>query len=158
MSPEESIRNNEREQSLQKYINYKFTDPTIITRALTWRSYAEEHKMPNKCHMNGLATLGDSIINLLVIQSIIKSGEIDKGKITSSKITRVKNSRLKKIAEKHDLQHFIYWDDGAINQKIWENSNKVLATCIESIIGAVFLDSERLEIADKIFQFFELVK
>jgi len=96
--------------SVSDITGYSFRDPQILKRALTRKAYCQEQDLPEGMHMDALATLGDAVIELHILSVLVREGGCDKGEINGEK-----------------------------RNHIW-TSGRVLAECIEALIGAVFLD------------------
>lgn len=124
---------------LEERIGYVFTDRTLLLRALTRLAYALETGLPPAAHMDALATLGDAVINVVVVEAVIAGGAHDKGAITNRKMNLVNMSRLRALAEGIDLAGYVRWGKGEASQRVW-TSGRVLAECLEALIGAVYLD------------------
>jgi len=126
---------------LESALHYQFTRKDLLIRALTRYAYTEEHSPDTDAHMDALATLGDAVIDLIVIESVIKSGEIEKGVITTRKMDLVNMSALRDIGKALDLEKYVFWGKGEVIQHVW-TSGRVLAECVEAILGAVYLDCD----------------
>ncbi|WP_292519309.1 ribonuclease III domain-containing protein [Methanoculleus sp.] len=124
---------------LEERIGYVFTDRTLLLRALTRLAYTLETGLPPAAHMDALATLGDAVINVVVVEAVIADGAHDKGAITNRKMNLVNMSRLRALAEDLDLADHVRWGKGEAAQRVW-TSGRVLAECLEALIGAVYLD------------------
>lgn len=124
---------------LEERIGYAFTDRTLLLRALTRLAYALETGLPPAAHMDALATLGDAVINVVVVEAVVAGGAHDKGAITNRKMNLVNMSRLRALAEGIDLAGYVRWGKGEAAQRVW-TSGRVLAECLEALIGAVYLD------------------
>ena len=124
---------------LEEAIGYRFSDPSLLIRALTRSAYAREEGLPEGQHMDAFAVLGDAAIELAVIEGIIACGEFDKGVITNKKVNAVNMLRLRMAAESLDLASYVRWGKGERRQEIW-TSGRVLAECYEALIGALYLD------------------
>ncbi|HQD25159.1 MAG TPA: ribonuclease III domain-containing protein [Methanoculleus thermophilus] len=124
---------------LEERIGYAFTDRTLLLRALTRLAYALETGLPPAAHMDALATLGDAVINVVVVEAVVADGAHDKGAITNRKMNLVNMSRLRALAEDLDLADHVRWGKGEAAQRVW-TSGRVLAECLEALIGAVYLD------------------
>jgi len=124
---------------LEEEIGYAFTDRTLLLRALTRLAYALETGLPPAAHMDALATLGDAVINVVVVEAVVAGGAHDKGAITNRKMNLVNMSRLRALAEGIDLAGYVRWGKGEASQRVW-TSGRVLAECLEALIGAVYLD------------------
>ena len=124
---------------LEQRIRYRFFDRAHPRRALTRLAYAREQQLGDDQDMDALATLGDAVIDLLVIDDLLQTGVTRKGEITVQKVRRVNMSVLRTIAESIDLAPLVLWGKGEEVQEVWL-SGRVLAECCEAVIGAVFLD------------------
>jgi len=129
-------------QELQDIINYTFKDRELLIRALTTAAYANEHEIPEEKTMDSLATLGDAVIDVIVIQSLIDTGEITSKDLTEEKVKHVKNSALPELASGINLIEFVRWGEGQKKEEHW-NSDHLMSNCLESLIAAVYLDSGR---------------
>jgi ribonuclease-3 len=125
--------------SLEAAMGYSFSDPRLLVRALTRLANAKERGLADGAHMDALATLGDAVIDVVVIQSLLAAGEHDKGIITNRKTNCVNMSVLRRLAEQISVQDYVYWGKGEEAQAVW-TSGRVLAECMEALIGAVYLD------------------
>jgi ribonuclease-3 len=124
---------------LEVRIGYSFRNPAYLQRALTRLAHAKEQSLPADAHMDALAVLGDAVVEVVVIRSLICAGEHDKGIITNRKVNLVNMSVLRRLAESVSLTDYVFWGKGENEQHIW-TSGRVLAECIEAVIGAVYLD------------------
>ena len=80
-------------------IGYTFTNPQYLSHALRRTAFAREQNISLDETMDYLAVLGDAVIEIVTIQSIIDSGVTDKGEITRQKTAKVNMSVLRKLAE-----------------------------------------------------------
>jgi ribonuclease III len=129
----------DREESLEARIGHPFANPALLQRALTRLAYAREQGLSDTDHMDALAVLGDAVIELAVIEDLVLRGESDKGAITNKKTNRVNMLQLRMLAESLQIHRHVLWGKGEEAQHIW-TSGRVLAECIEAVIGAVYLD------------------
>ena len=120
-------------------IGYTFRDSSLPLRALTRLAYTLEAGLPADAHMDALATLGDAVINVAVVEAVVAEGAHDKGAITNRKMNLVNMTRLRALAEDLDLADYVRWGKGEAAQRVW-TSGRVLAECLEALIGAVYLD------------------
>ncbi|MDD3856552.1 MAG: ribonuclease III domain-containing protein [Methanoculleus sp.] len=124
---------------IEEQIGYAFRDRSLLGRALTRLAYTLEAGLPSGAHMDALATLGDAVINVVVVAAAVTGGAHDKGAITNRKMNLVNMSRLRALAEDLDLADYVRWGKGEAAQRVW-TSGRVLAECLEALIGAVYLD------------------
>lgn len=127
-------------KNLEKRIGYNFRDERLLHRALTRRSFAMEHDLPGNQHMDALATLGDAVIDVLILSRMIEKGGFDKGILSTEKMDTVNMTRLRQHAEQLRLEEFVRWGKGEASNHVW-TSGRVLAECLESLIGAIYLDA-----------------
>lgn len=120
-------------------IGYLFRDRSLLERALTRLAYTLEAGLPADAHMDALATLGDAVINVVVVEAVVAGGAHDKGAITNRKVNLVNMTRLRGLAENLALEEYVRWGKGEAAQGVW-TSGRVLAECMEALIGAVYLD------------------
>jgi ribonuclease-3 len=124
---------------LEERIGYVFSDPSLLARALTRLAYGNEQRMPEGMHMDALATLGDAVISLVVLDRLIREGAFDKGSISLCRADSVNMTRLRTLGEEIGLEAYVAWGKGERAQHVW-TSGRVLAECFEAVIGAVYLD------------------
>jgi len=125
---------------LEETIGYTFRDRDLLRRALTRRARAQEEDCPDSGrHMDALATLGDAVIDTVVLESLYISGISGKGDISVAKMDMVNMSSLRRLAESIGLADHVLWGKGEQQQHVW-TSGRVLAECMEALCGAVYLD------------------
>jgi len=147
---------------LQKdIIGYHFAHPEILRHARTRRQFYQGKE--EKETLEPLATLGDAVLDLIVINRLYKAGERDEGRLSQDKEKEVKKMKTCAIAKRLDYNNYIRWGKGERKDKIWNIGVDNFDTCIEALIGAVFLDAQKsrkngLKYAEKMLErlhFFE---
>ena len=120
---------------LQKKIRYEFKNIDLLTLALS-------HKSSNNTDNNErLEFLGDSILNSVISQYLfLKFPLVKEGQLTRMRSYMVKGETLTKKANQINLIDHINLSKGTSNLSK-ERKSSILEGSIESIIGAVFLDS-----------------
>jgi len=124
---------------IEARIGYTFKNRALLERALTRLAYTLEAGLPPDTHMDALATLGDAVINVAVVEAVVAGGVHDKRAITNRKMNLVNMTRLRGLAEGLDLADYVCWGKGEAAQAVW-TSGRVLAECLEALVGAVYLD------------------
>jgi ribonuclease-3 len=124
---------------LEERIGYRFASPGHLRRALIRLAYAREQEIADDETMDAYATLGDAVIDVVVLEALVRGGGHDKGVITNRKTDLVNMSSLRRLAEALELQEFVRWGKGERAQHVW-TSGRVLAECMEALVGAVYLD------------------
>jgi ribonuclease III len=123
---------------LEEVIGYSFISSDILVRGLSRKAYCQEQGQDSP-HMDALATLGDAVIELQILTRLVEVGGSDKGEISVKKMDLVNMSILRKAGESIHLHEYINWGIGEKRMHIW-SSGRVLAECIEALVGAVYLD------------------
>lgn len=131
---------------VEEKIGYTFSDRSLLERALTRLAYTLEAGLPSQTHMDALATLGDAVINVVVVEAEVAEGAHDKGIISNRKMNLVNMTRLRGLAEDLNLEEYVRWGKGEATQAVW-TSGRVLAECMEALMGAVYLDGGMLAAA-----------
>ena len=130
-----------RAETVQGLLDQFGIEPTndgFVEQALTMRSYINEHPSIES-HNQPLATLGDAVILLLVMNELFKGGKRDSGVMTKKAESYVKGTALTEAARKRSLEKLVIWGNGDINKQIW-NEGRILGECLEALFGAVFLE------------------
>jgi ribonuclease III len=132
-------------EELQKFIGYEFEDLEILEEARTRKAYGNENPSRTKECMDPLATLGDAILDAIVVLKLYEEGERRKGKLTENKIHNIKRKKTRAFAENNKLGKYIRWGKGEGQDEIWNKGDHALDTVTEALIGAVFLDAQKQE-------------
>jgi len=134
---------NKGSHDLQVLIKYYFANQEILEKALTRRAYLSDSQLPLDENMDPLATLGDAVLDVIVIQRIYERGENKKGKITESKISQTRGEKTQAFAKKHELKEYVQWGKGEDKIEVSTKGAKALDTLTEALIGAVYLDAQK---------------
>ena len=136
-------------RGLQKKLRYEFNKKELLELALV-------HKSSNNSSNNErLEFLGDTILNSVISQYLFEKFPHEKeGLLTRMRSHLVKGEALTNKANEIGLIDFIRLSKGTAN--LSENrKHSILEGSIESIIGAVFLDSSWSGAHDLILHLFE---
>jgi len=123
----------EKIRKFQEFINYKFKNEDYLVQSLTTPRLANE---TGEISYEYLEILGDAVIKLIFILKLYQRGIQDPGEITKIKASLESDNTLKKVANKINLQNFIFKSG---NQQI--KGTRILADVYEALCGAVFQDS-----------------
>jgi len=134
---------NKDPNELQSLIKYYFANPEILEKALTRRAYLSDLQLSLDENMDPLATLGDAVLDVIVVQQLYEQGENKKGKITESKINQTRGEKTQAFAKKHDLKEYVQWGKGEDKIEVSTKGAKALDTVTEALIGAVYLDAQK---------------
>ena len=117
----------------QKKIKIKFTNESLLIRALT-------HKSANQIYNNEkLEFLGDRVIGLIISKRLLSMYPDEReGLIDKKFATLVNRSTCAKIANKLNLKKYI--KTGSSFKNLKSSDEKILSDTCEAIIGAIYLD------------------
>ena len=118
---------------LQDRLGYRFADPTLLTRALTHRSFGADHN-------ERLEFLGDAALNLAVSRLLFDRFDVsDEGDLTRVRAHLVREDSLHKAALVLRLNEVLHLSEGEARGGGAQRPS-ILADAMEAVIGAVFLD------------------
>jgi len=137
-------------ETIEQTIGYEFIDKQLISQAFTRSSYHYEH--PEDQDNELLEFIGDSVLSLIIVNVLIDkySGHDgsglyacrDEGDFSMLKSALVNKQFLAKQMSKHCLQDYLRMSIGDERQGV-SNGKSVLEDLFESIVGAVYLDTNR---------------
>ncbi|HVP95385.1 MAG TPA: ribonuclease III domain-containing protein [Methanoregulaceae archaeon] len=127
--------------TLEEKLGYRFSDSSLLARALTRKAHANEQRQRNvPCEDQEVyCTLGDAVLKTVLIDLLIQSGASTPDIVTQRKKELEREENLASIGKKLDIGSSIRLGKGEIRQNAGEQPY-VLAETMEAIIGAIFLD------------------
>jgi ribonuclease-3 len=121
-------------QELQRRLQHAFSDPSLLARALTHRSFSIDH-------YERLEFLGDSVLNLAVSDLLYtRLGTLPEGDLSRVRANLVKQETLHQLAVGLGLPDVIKLGEGEFRSG-GQKRPSILADALEAIIGAVYLDA-----------------
>jgi ribonuclease-3 len=130
----------EKLESLYETLGYQFKQENLIVTALTHSSFANEAK-GNVRFNERLEFLGDSVLGLTISDYLYRTyPELPEGALTKLRAGVVSEVSLAQIARQLDLGNYLRLGKG---EEITGGRDRasVLADAMESVIGAMYLDS-----------------
>ena len=128
----------------EKEIGYIFRDKNLLKKALTHTSYAYENKVES---YERLEYLGDSILEFISSKYLYTNyKKLSEGEMTKVRAYSLCEDSLYTVALKHNFSDFLYL--GKSEQASHGTRKAILADTVESVIAAIYLDSN-LENAEK---------
>lgn len=125
--------------SLEKRLGYKFKDITLLARALTHKSYANEIKTPIE-HNEKLEFLGDAVLDLVVGEFLFEKYPLDtEGGLSKKRASIVNEEMLFELARDMELNKILQLGKGEA-QTGGALKPRLLASSLEAVVGAVYLD------------------
>ncbi len=148
MTSNPSKRDAENASSLNERLGLSFSSLSLLTRALTHRSYANEH--PGGVEDNErLEFLGDAVLDFIVGEwAFNRFPEMKEGNLTRIRSSLVKNEQLAKIARRLQLGPALRLGRGEKSSG-GHLRDSLLGSVFEALIGALYVDSG----IDKVKQF-----
>lgn len=127
-------------RDIQDIISYHFRDPSILSEALTHRSYAKSSSDDDGPTFERLEFLGDSILGMIVAEDLYKMfpGKPE-GKLTKLKAALVNEQTLSTIAREMGLGDHILLsaEEAAAGGR---DRPSITSDCFEAVIAAIYLD------------------
>jgi ribonuclease-3 len=121
-------------QALQQALGHTFSNPRLLERALTHRSFSADHN-------ERLEFLGDSVLNLAVSGLLYEQlTQLPEGDLSRIRANLVKQDTLFQIAMRLGLPALLRLGDGE-RRSGGQKRPSILADALEAVIGAVFLDA-----------------
>lgn len=125
---------------LEKKLKIVFKNSLLLKRALTHRSYLNEHPGEKLASNERLEFLGDAVLEFLVSQFIYQQfPHYPEGKLTNLRSKLVCDRSLAKIAKRLEIGEHLLLSRGEEESGGRENLS-LLANAFEALIGAIFLD------------------
>jgi len=118
---------------LEKKLKLKFYDPKILIKSLT-------HKSHDSLNNNEkIEFLGDRVLGLVIAKKLLEIYPDEREGILDKKFASLVNKRkCLEIAKKIELQKYILVFNPKNKKIVIED--KVIADCLEALIGAIYLD------------------
>src|SRR5690606_31367682 len=111
-----------------------FSDPSLLQRALTHRSFSADHN-------ERLEFLGDSVLSLAVSSLLFRRmRDLPEGELSRVRALLVKQDSLHQIAVRLQLPPVLRLGEGEAKSG-GKLRPSILADALEAIIGAVYLDA-----------------
>ena len=120
--------------ALQARLQHRFSQPQLLARALTHRSFSSEHN-------ERLEFLGDSVLNLAVAALLYQRlGDLPEGDLSRVRANLVKQDTLHQLAVNLGLPEVLRLGEGELRSG-GSKRPSILADALEAVIGAVHLDA-----------------
>lgn len=119
--------------ALQQRLQYTFADLSLLTQAITHRSFSADHN-------ERLEFLGDSVLGLCVADLLYKRlSALPEGDLSRVRAGLVRQEALHPLAVKLGLPDVIRLGEGELRSG-GQKRPSILADALEAVIGAVYLD------------------
>ena len=119
--------------NLEKKLKLKFTDPKILIKSLTHKSH------DSKDNNEKIEFLGDRVLGLIIAKKLLEIYPEEREGILDKKFASLVNKKkCLEIAKKIELEKYILIFNPKNKNLIIED--KVVADCLEALIGGIYLD------------------
>ena len=119
--------------NLEKKLKLKFTDQKVFIKSLTHKSYDSENNNEK------IEFLGDRVLGLIIAKKLLEIYPEEKEGILDKKFASLVNKKkCLEIAKKIELEKYILVSNPKNKKIVIED--KVIADCLEALIGAIYLD------------------
>jgi ribonuclease III len=120
--------------ALQDRLQHQFSNPALLGRALTHRSFSADHN-------ERLEFLGDAVLNLAVADLLYdRLSELPEGDLSRIRANLVKQETLHQLATELGLPEVIRLGEGEVRSG-GSKRPSILGDALEAVIGAVYLDA-----------------
>ena len=125
---------------LEKKLDYRFQDQSLLRTALTHSSYANENRASGAVCNERLEFLGDSVLGLLVATRLYKQcSEMPEGDMTRLRADLVCEQSLAVVAEELELGKYLRLGRGEEHTG-GRTRRSILADAVEAVLAAIYLD------------------
>ena len=120
--------------ALQKRLKHQFADASLLTRAVTHRSFSVDHN-------ERLEFLGDSVLGLVVADMLYQRLQnLPEGDLSRVRANLVRQETLHQLSVTLGLPDVIRVGEGEMRSG-GQKRPSILADALEAVIGAVYLDA-----------------
>ena len=119
--------------NLEKKLKLKFKDSKILIKSLTHKSY------DSKNNNEKIEFLGDRVLGLIIAKKLLEIYPEEREGILDKKFASLVNKKkCLEIAKKIELEKYILVSNPKNKKIVIED--KIVADCLEALIGAIYLD------------------
>ena len=121
------------QQALANRLPYRFVNDSLLTQALTHRSFSAQNN-------ERLEFLGDGALNFIIAQQLFQRFQaLAEGDLSRLRAQLVKEATLCEIAQSLDVGAALKLGEGELKSGGWRRPS-ILADALEALVGAVYLD------------------
>jgi ribonuclease-3 len=127
-------------QALEEQLGFTFHDYSLLSRALTHRSYLNENPEISLEDNERLEFLGDAVLDFVVGAYLYhRFPEMDEGELTSLRAALVRAETLADFARRLEIGRFLRLGYGETETGGRERT-PILCAAFEAVVGAIYLD------------------
>ena len=137
--------------ALQQRLQHQFSNVSLLSRALTHRSFSADH-------YERLEFLGDSVLGLAISDLLYaRLGSLPEGDLSRVRANLVRQETLHQLALKLGLPDVLKLGEGEMRSGGPKRAS-ILADALEAIIGAVYLDAGFTQAQALVHRLFDAVE
>jgi ribonuclease-3 len=126
---------------LEERIGIVFKNQNFLKQSVVHRSYLNEHPEFELQHNERLEFLGDAVLEIVVTEYLFNNfPETPEGDLTNWRASLVNARMLAQVADKIELEEYLYLSKGEAKDKNSKARQYILANAVEALIGALYLD------------------
>ncbi len=134
---------------LQEQLGYEFRDVSLLSRAVTHRSFGRNNN-------ERLEFVGDGILDCVIALNLYNLyPDLSEGELSKMRASLVNQEGLAQIADLLNLGAYIFLGDGELKSGGRERPS-ILADCLEALFAAIVLDSSfenARQVIEKLFYY-----
>lgn len=143
-----------RISELERILEYSFNNKSLLNNAITHSSYSNENLSKQIQNYERLEFLGDTIFNSIIADFIYRNNQqLSEGDMTKKRAMIICEQSLYYVAKKNEIIDFIIVGNSLKSEQGINSS--ICADVVESIIGAIFLDSDFENTRNIVLKLFE---
>ncbi len=144
MTSNPNKRDIESASSLALRLGLSFSNLSLLIRALTHTSYANEHQDASEDNER-LEFLGDAVLDFVVGEWVYhRFPDLPEGNLTKIRSSLVKNERLAEFSRQLKLSDALRLGRGEQTTG-GDKRESMLGSLFEALVGAIYLDSHNME-------------
>jgi len=141
--------------ALQEKLGVSFSDPSRLRQALTHSSYANENPSSALACNERPEFLGDVVLSLVISEKLYRDlPQATEGEMTKLRAALVKRDTLARLAKAIKLGDYLYLGRGE-EASGGRDKKANLASALEALIAAIFLDQSPATTQDFILRLFQ---
>ena len=140
--------------ALEERLQIQFASFELARRALTHKSYVNEHRHEAHEDNERLEFLGDAVIALIIGHRLMEMlPEAKEGELSKYRAVIVSEEALANVARRMELGNLLLLGRGE-EQTCGRQKNSVLADALEAIVGAVYVSVDWKEVVNIVNRLF----
>ncbi len=126
--------------TLERKLGYRFINRNLLNRALTHKSYHNENPENSLGNNERLEFLGDAVLGMIISDQLMrKMPDVSEGDLSRIRASLVNEALLAELALELTIDENIMLGKG--ERRTGGNEKpRLLASCLEAIIGALYVD------------------